>query len=363
MAAADHLLMDTILQTQAKRLEAQMLQQLQDCKTISYMQSRLLTAGQVVSTLETRNDVQMLQIEQNLARALQLYDQARAMRQQQNQLANVIATLSKDFQRLHAATTPKGATKGKGKSRADKEADMIAGAVAGVEQGKRALGEFPPLSELLSTSVASSFNASSKADKAAAAATAAGRSSSSSSPSSDSTTATTSAAAAATASAAPPPSADPAKAKEPSPPRQRGHPSAGGAGAGSGAAGGTGAGAASGGGPTETALEALAMLSSVASANAGRHSPAATDLAADLNRLVARPPPGGASPLVTTNPAQAATTLTAQSLNAHDAASMGWRGKSAADGAADSATAAGGRKRTCEEGDSGARPSTCARNA
>ena len=214
MAAADHLLMDTILQTQAKRLESQMLLQLQDCKTISFMQSRLLTAGQVVSTLETRNEMQMVQVEQNLARAIQLYDQARAMRQQQNQLANVIATLSKDFQRLHAATTPKGATKGKGKSRADKEADMIAGAVAGVEQGKRALGEFPPLSELLSTSVASSFNASSKADKAAAAATAAGRSSSSSSPSSDSTTATTSAAAA-TASAAPPPRLTRRKRKSP----------------------------------------------------------------------------------------------------------------------------------------------------
>lgn len=389
MATDSHLLLDSVLQTQAKRLEAQMLQQLQDKKTIEFLQTQLLTTGHMVTTLETRHVVQMRQIEANLSHALQLYEQARGMRQQQNSLASVISTLSTDFQRLHAATTPKG-------SRIDKEAAAMI-ARSNAAGGRAHHTELPSLAELLPKSAAG-HNAGAMAAAAAAAARGGGGGANGangasgasgggsghrdhhghrkvSSSSSSQLAKSHSVAHHQTSSASH---------------RGGATPAANGGGGGGGAGGGshhhhhssshhqqtaTGHGKATvpppaAAGATDTALEALTLLSAVASANGGRASPvsigrhggAAASAGEGTAPSAAQSSPsgGGIAAAVAAavasggkNAHQQHTMLTAQSLTAHDAA-----------GKAIVAPSGGaGSKRTHEESADGGRASTMQRRS
>ena len=88
---------------QAKALEAAVIQQLQEKKAIEQLQSQLLTTGGLVRALEFSHTLQAQQIETNLRRALEVYEKARAMRQQQNQLLQVVSVLRRDLRTLRKA--------------------------------------------------------------------------------------------------------------------------------------------------------------------------------------------------------------------------------------------------------------------
>ena len=74
-----------------------MLQNLQEKKTIEHLHSQLVATGGLIKTLEQHHVQQSDKIEGNLQRALEVYEQARVMRQQQNQLVNLISTLRRDL--------------------------------------------------------------------------------------------------------------------------------------------------------------------------------------------------------------------------------------------------------------------------
>ena len=96
-------LLGSLFQAQAKRLEAQVLRQLQDKKTIEFLMRQLLATGHLVTSLEQHHVSQVQKIESNLGQALRVYEKARILRQQQNQVPNLVATLSNDLRVLRAA--------------------------------------------------------------------------------------------------------------------------------------------------------------------------------------------------------------------------------------------------------------------
>lgn len=90
-------LVASLFHKQAKRLEAQLLQQLQDKRVIEHMHTQLVATSGLVESLEVQRVTQAQQIEQNMQRALLVYEQARVMRQQQVHLRRVIGQLRSDL--------------------------------------------------------------------------------------------------------------------------------------------------------------------------------------------------------------------------------------------------------------------------
>ena len=104
-AAADAGILGSLFQTQAKRIEALVLRQLQDRKTIEFLLRQLVATGQLVRSLEQHHVAQMQQIESNLLRALEVYEKARVLRHQQNQVQKVVVNLTNDLRILRGAVS------------------------------------------------------------------------------------------------------------------------------------------------------------------------------------------------------------------------------------------------------------------
>ena len=92
-----------LFQMQAKRLETQLLQQLQDKRLIEQMQAQLAAMEVLVQSLESQRVIQAQTIDQNLQLAMQFYDRARTMQQQKIQLRTLIDSLRSDKRILYCA--------------------------------------------------------------------------------------------------------------------------------------------------------------------------------------------------------------------------------------------------------------------
>ena len=88
---------------QARFLETTVIQQLQEKKAIEFLHGQLMATRALVNSLEQHHDLQSQQIEANLQKALAVYEQAIALRHQQNLLQNVISTLRRDKSTLRKA--------------------------------------------------------------------------------------------------------------------------------------------------------------------------------------------------------------------------------------------------------------------
>ena len=167
-----------LFQTRAKRLEAHVLRQMQDKKTIEFLQAQLLATSQLVrrsptwpsvhldtpsapsdarsrrsplatkqvNSLEQHHVAQAQQIEANLRQALQVYEQARVMRQQQNQLSKVVAHLTQDLCKLHAASAAGGPSEPAGTARSGNNS---CGTSRSQSSSQSSFSELPTLAELL----------------------------------------------------------------------------------------------------------------------------------------------------------------------------------------------------------------------
>ena len=133
-----------LFQMQAKRLETQLLQQLQDKRLIEQMQAQLAAMEVLVQSLESQRVIQAQTIDQNLQLAMQFYDRARTMQQQKIQLRTLIDSLRSDKRILYCAkhgTFPPAEVEAKGRA--------AAGAIEVAEQNLDPEAELPHLSELL----------------------------------------------------------------------------------------------------------------------------------------------------------------------------------------------------------------------
>ena len=95
-----------LFQKQAKRLETQLLQQLQDKRVIEHIQAQLVATSNLVESLERQRLSQARSIEHNLQHALSVYERARLMRQQQIHLRRTIARLRADLLLLRGTRKP-----------------------------------------------------------------------------------------------------------------------------------------------------------------------------------------------------------------------------------------------------------------
>ena len=133
-----------LFQMQAKRLETQLLQQLQDKRLIEQMQAQLAAMSVLVQSLESQRVIQAQTIDQNLQLAMQFYDRARTMQQQKIQLRTLIDSLRSDKRILYCAkhgTFPPAEVEAEGRA--------AAGAIEVAEQNLDPEAELPHLSELL----------------------------------------------------------------------------------------------------------------------------------------------------------------------------------------------------------------------
>ena len=133
-----------LFQMQAKRLETQLLQQLQDKRLIEQMQAQLAAMEVLVQSLESQRVIQAQTIDQNLQLAMQFYDRARTMQQQKIQLRTLIDSLRSDKRILYCAkhgTFPPAEVEAEGRA--------AAGAIEVAEQNLDPEAERPHLSELL----------------------------------------------------------------------------------------------------------------------------------------------------------------------------------------------------------------------
>ena len=133
-----------LFQMQAKRLETQLLQQLQDKRLIEQMQAQLAAMEVLVQSLESQRVIQAQTIDQNLQLAMQFYDRARTMQQQKIQLRTLIDSLRSDKRILYCAkhgTFPPAEVEAEGRA--------AAGAIEVAEQNLDPEAELPHLSELL----------------------------------------------------------------------------------------------------------------------------------------------------------------------------------------------------------------------
>ena len=133
-----------LFQMQAKRLETQLLQQLQDNRLIEQMQAQLAAMEVLVQSLESQRVIQAQTIDQNLQLAMQFYDRARTMQQQKIQLRTLIDSLRSDKRILYCAkhgTFPPAEVEAEGRA--------AAGAIEVAEQNLDPEAELPHLSELL----------------------------------------------------------------------------------------------------------------------------------------------------------------------------------------------------------------------
>ena len=133
-----------LFQMQAKRLETQLLQQLQDKRLIEQMQAQLAAMSVLVQSLESQRVIQAQTIDQNLQLAMQFYDRARTMQQQKIQLRTLIDSLRSDKRILFCAkhgTFPPAEVEAEGRA--------AAGAIEVAEQNLDPEAELPHLSELL----------------------------------------------------------------------------------------------------------------------------------------------------------------------------------------------------------------------
>ena len=122
------------------------MQQLHEKKAIEYLHSQLVATGGLVQTLEQHHVMQADEIEANLKRAMEVYEQARKMRQQQNILVNLIRVLRRDLGALRAAAglpSPPGASAPEEEERTTKDA--------------RPLGELPSLTDRLHIAASASL--------------------------------------------------------------------------------------------------------------------------------------------------------------------------------------------------------------
>jgi hypothetical protein len=133
-----------LFQMQAKRLETQLLQQLQDKRLIEQMQAQLAAMSVLVQSLESQRVIQAQTIDQNLQLAMQFYDRARTMQQQKIHLRTLIDSLRSDkrilYFAMHGAFPP---------AEVEAEGRAAAGAIEVAEQNLDPEAELPHLSELL----------------------------------------------------------------------------------------------------------------------------------------------------------------------------------------------------------------------
>lgn len=133
-----------LFQMQAKRLETQLLQQLQDKRLIEQMQAQLAAMSVLVQSLESQRVIQAQTIDQNLQLAMQFYDRARTMQQQKIQLRTLIDSLRSDKRILYFAKHGQFPP-----AEVEAEGRAAAGAIEVAEQNLDPEAELPHLSELL----------------------------------------------------------------------------------------------------------------------------------------------------------------------------------------------------------------------
>ena len=133
-----------LFQMQAKRLETQLLQQLQDKRLIEQMQAQLAAMEVLVQSLESQRVIQAQTIDQNLQLAMQFYDRARTMQQQKIQLRTLIDSLRSDKRILYFAKHGQFPP-----AEVEAEGRAAAGAIEVAEQNLDPEAELPHLSELL----------------------------------------------------------------------------------------------------------------------------------------------------------------------------------------------------------------------
>ena len=85
---------------QARFLETTVIQQLQEKKAIEFLHGQLMATRALVNSLEQHHDLQSQQIEANLQKALAVYEQAIALRHQQN-LMNHFVEIGCNLFRYH----------------------------------------------------------------------------------------------------------------------------------------------------------------------------------------------------------------------------------------------------------------------
>ena len=133
-----------LFQMQAKRLETQLLQQLQDKRLIEQMQAQLAAMSVLVQSLESQRVIQAQTIDQNLQLAMQFYDRARTMQQQKIHLRTLIDSLRSDKRILYFAKHGQFPP-----AEVEAEGRAAAGAIEVAEQNLDPEAELPHLSELL----------------------------------------------------------------------------------------------------------------------------------------------------------------------------------------------------------------------
>ena len=139
---------------QARFLETTVIQQLQEKKAIEFLHGQLMATRALVNSLEQHHDLQSQQIEANLQKALAVYEQAIALRHQQNLLQNVISTLRRDKSTLRKAAGLRGARPGHrlvAVERGPHEAALARRPAAAALDAPRALdgGLLPPTTAIL----------------------------------------------------------------------------------------------------------------------------------------------------------------------------------------------------------------------